>query len=461
MVVQNQAELPKGSAMPTDLHHTHTIIKSLTQPQKTQKSRKPKRKDTQQSRTVDTIAQTRFENISKLSNDSLLARGNTLRSDEDRLKLNELMELCTNLQNKVLDLEKTKTTQANEIASLRRRVKKLEKKRSSRTHKLKRLYKVSLSARVESSGDEEDLGKDASKQGRRINDIDEDKDITLVNVQDDADNEMFDVGTMTGDEVFAEQEVAAKDANLTVDELKEFGLLKSDQQVVSKQLLEAVEKRFGGNATTKKTQRNLLKQKYENFTAPSSKMLDQTFNRLQKLVSQLELLDEKLSQEDVNQKLLRSLSHEWNTHAVMWRNKADLDTMSMDDLYNNLNLYEPKVKGMSSSSSSTQNMAFVSSSNNNTNSTNEAVNTAHGVSTASTQVNAANFTNIDNLSDAVICSFLASQPISDQAEEGPNYALMAFSSSSSDSELIVENKKSDEEVSKVVRKSDDSLIIED
>ncbi|GJW64331.1 hypothetical protein Tco_0116215 [Tanacetum coccineum] len=124
-------------------------------------------------------------------------------------------------------------------------------------------------------------------------------------------------------------------------------------------------KRFGGNAATRKTQRNLLKQQYENFTSPSSEMLDQTFDRLQKL-------------------LLRSLSPEWNTHAVVWRNKANLDTMSMDDLYNNLKVYEPDVKGMSSSSSSTQNMAFMSSSNNNTSSTNEAVNTAHGVSTART-----------------------------------------------------------------------------
>ncbi|GJV49758.1 uncharacterized mitochondrial protein-like protein [Tanacetum coccineum] len=73
----------------------------------------------------------------------------------------------------------------------------------------------------------------------------------------------------------------------------------------------------------------------------------------------------------------------------------------MDDLYNNLKVYEPKVKGMSSSSSSTQNMAFVSSSNNNTSSTNEVVNIAHGVSTVSTQVNAAYSTNIDNLSDAL------------------------------------------------------------
>ncbi|GKA01969.1 hypothetical protein Tco_0674634 [Tanacetum coccineum] len=92
----------------------------------------------------------------------------------------------------------------------------------------------------------------------------------------------------------------------------------------AKLLLEAIEKRFGGNATTKKTQRNLLKQQYENFTAPRLEMLDQTFDRIQKLVSQLELLDEKLSQKDVNQKLLRSLSPEWNIHAVVWRNKAEL-----------------------------------------------------------------------------------------------------------------------------------------
>ncbi|GJS63969.1 hypothetical protein Tco_0678533 [Tanacetum coccineum] len=76
----------------------------------------------------DTTTRTRFKSVSKHSNDSLLARGNTLQSDEDRLKLNELMTLCTTLQNRVLDLEKIKTTQHNEIASLKRRVKKLEKK---------------------------------------------------------------------------------------------------------------------------------------------------------------------------------------------------------------------------------------------------------------------------------------------------------------------------------------------
>ncbi|GJR67916.1 hypothetical protein Tco_0013981 [Tanacetum coccineum] len=100
----------------------------------------------------------------------------------------------------VLDLEKTKTTQQIEINSVKRRVKKVEKKRSSRSHKLKRLYKVGLTTRVESSRDEEDLGEDASKQGKRINAIDADEDITLVNVQDDADNEMFDVHALNDEE---------------------------------------------------------------------------------------------------------------------------------------------------------------------------------------------------------------------------------------------------------------------
>ncbi|GJU95660.1 hypothetical protein Tco_1320416 [Tanacetum coccineum] len=148
----------------------------------------------------NSIAQTRFKNVSKHFNDSLITRGNILRSDEDRLKLNELMELCTNLQKKVLDLEKIMTTQGNEISSLKSRVKKIEKRNRSRTHWLKRLYKVGLSARIESSTDEQSLGEDSSKQGRRISAIDAGKDITLVNVQGDA--EMFDVDALNGEEVF-------------------------------------------------------------------------------------------------------------------------------------------------------------------------------------------------------------------------------------------------------------------
>nr|GEV76237.1 putative ribonuclease H-like domain-containing protein [Tanacetum cinerariifolium] len=114
-------------------------------------------------------------------------------------------------QTRVLDLEKTKTTQALEIDSLKRRVKKLKKKQRSRTHKLKILYKVGLSARVESSNDNEDLGEDASKQGREIHDIDADEDITPVNDQDD--EQMFDVNDLQGKKVFVQEDVADKEVN--------------------------------------------------------------------------------------------------------------------------------------------------------------------------------------------------------------------------------------------------------
>ncbi|GJY33143.1 hypothetical protein Tco_0417612 [Tanacetum coccineum] len=272
----------------------------------------------------------------------------------------------------------------------------------------------------------------------------------------------------------------------------------------AKLLLEAIEKRFSGNSATKKTQRNLLKQ------------------------HQLEILGETLSQEDVNQKLLRSLSSEWNTHVVVTnilnmdknepeRTKSEHEIGRMQEIdaegvyiLNGPNLhagnpqqfdwilrrvldpmaqkirlgggYDWKVEMEGPCSSFLICFRFPNT---------------YGVTVANTQVNAVNSTNVDNLSDAVICAFFASQPNSpqldnedlqqidpdhleemdlraprnqenrnrentrrvvpvetttsnaliscegisgydwsDQAEEGPtNYALMAFSSSSSDSEV--------------------------
>ncbi|GKC76181.1 hypothetical protein Tco_1126955 [Tanacetum coccineum] len=184
----------------------------------TSSSSGPKRQDTM----GDTIAQTGFENVSKTSDDSLLVGVNTPRSDEDRLKLNELMEFCTKLQQRFLDLENTKTAQAQEITSLKLRFKQLEKKRGSRTYKLKRLYKVGRFARVISS-DEASLGdqEDASKQGRKIDDIDKDAKITLVHENQGryGDEEMFDTGVLDDKEVLTEPEVTIKDVNLSVDEV--------------------------------------------------------------------------------------------------------------------------------------------------------------------------------------------------------------------------------------------------
>ncbi|GJX52734.1 hypothetical protein Tco_0281103 [Tanacetum coccineum] len=65
---------------------------------------------------------------------------------KDKMKLAELMSLCTNLQEKVLDLEKAKTAQAKEITSLKKKVKQLEKRRKSRTSGLRRLRKVAVTS---------------------------------------------------------------------------------------------------------------------------------------------------------------------------------------------------------------------------------------------------------------------------------------------------------------------------
>ncbi|GKB39153.1 ribonuclease H-like domain-containing protein [Tanacetum coccineum] len=152
----------------------------------------------------------------------------------------------------------------------------------------------------------------------------------------------------------------------------------------AKTLFAAIQTRFDGNDATKKTQKTLLKQMYENFSAPSTESLDSIFNRLQKIVIRLAILGENISQKDPNLKFLRSLPSEWNTYVMVWRNKPDLDTISFDDLYNNFIIIEQEVKGSASSSSSSQNVAFVSSSS----SANE-VNTAYGFSTTNSQVSPA------------------------------------------------------------------------
>nr|GEX02295.1 hypothetical protein [Tanacetum cinerariifolium] len=126
-------------------------------------------------------------------NDPPLLKFNTLRSGEDRLKLKELMELCTKLFDKVLNLETTKTAQAKEIANLKKRFKRLEKKRKLRTHGLKRLYKG------------------------RISDIDSNQDIYLVNVHKDEDifgvNDQDDTSMFDADKDLQGKEVVVKEVN--------------------------------------------------------------------------------------------------------------------------------------------------------------------------------------------------------------------------------------------------------
>nr|GEX92977.1 hypothetical protein [Tanacetum cinerariifolium] len=125
----------------------------------------------------------------------------------------------------------------------------------------------------------------------------------------------------------------------------------------------AILKTFGGNEATKKTKKNQLKQHYGNFKAEGSETLEQTFNKLQAIVSHLEFMDVEIKQDDLNQKFLTSLAPEWLMYTIVRRNRGDLDTLSLDDVYNHLKVYEPEVQKKSESNS--QNMAFISSANTN------------------------------------------------------------------------------------------------
>nr|GFB93638.1 hypothetical protein [Tanacetum cinerariifolium] len=124
------------------------------------------------------------------------------------------------------------------------------------------------------------------------------------------------------------------------------GEVGTNKYKTARELWAAILKTFSGNETTKKTKKNLLKQEYGNFRAEGSKTLEQTFTRLQVIVGQLQFMDVEVEQDDLNQKFLTSLAPEWLMHTIVWRNKSDLDTMSLDDLYNHLKINEDDMEEM-------------------------------------------------------------------------------------------------------------------
>nr|GEW31702.1 hypothetical protein [Tanacetum cinerariifolium] len=157
--------------------------------------------------------------------------------------------------------------------------------------------------------------------------------------------------------------------------------LRFNNYKTAQELRTAILKTFGGNKATKKMKKNLLKQQYGNFKAEGTKNLEQTFNRLQVIVGQLQFIDVKIEHDDLNQKFLTSLALQWLMHTIVWIYRSDLDTMSLEDLYNHLKVYESEVQKKSKPNS--ENMAFISSAKHSRG--NEEVNTAN-VFTASTNV---------------------------------------------------------------------------
>ncbi|GJU31800.1 ribonuclease H-like domain-containing protein [Tanacetum coccineum] len=148
----------------------------------------------------------------------------------------------------------------------------------------------------------------------------------------------------------------------------------------AKSLWAAIKSRFAGNVESKKMQKNVLKQQFENISVSDTEGLDKAYDRFQKLISLLEVHGAAVPNEDANQKFLRALPSSWNNVALIMRNKDGIDDLDIDDLYNNLKVFEADIKGSSGSSSNSQNVAFLSAKD--TSSSNE-VNTANSISTAS------------------------------------------------------------------------------
>ncbi|GJZ48506.1 ribonuclease H-like domain-containing protein [Tanacetum coccineum] len=201
----------------------------------------------------------------------------------------------------------------------------------------------------------------------------------LVQVSTDTNGQIKVLPPKTAEEILArERERKARTTLLMA--IPEDHLAKFHKMTDAKEMWEAIKSRFGGNDESKKMQKYILKQQFESFSVSNSEGLHKGYDRFQSLLSQLEIHGAGVSTEDANQKFLRSLPASWSQVSLIMRTKPGVDTLSFDDLYNNLRVFESDIKGSTASSSSTQNVAFVSSES--TNNTND-VSTAYGVSTSS------------------------------------------------------------------------------
>ncbi|GJY42210.1 ribonuclease H-like domain-containing protein [Tanacetum coccineum] len=181
----------------------------------------------------------------------------------------------------------------------------------------------------------------------------------------------------------------------------------------AKTLLAAIKSKFGGNVESKKMQKNVLKQQFENFSVSDTEGLDKAYDRFQKLISLLEVHGAAVSNEDANQKFLRALPSSWNNVALIMRNKTGIDDLDIDDMYNNIKVFEADIKSSSGSSSNSQNVAFLSAED--TNSINE-VNTANGVSTAAVHSSQGQASS-SSYTDDLMFSFFANQSNSPQLDD--------------------------------------------
>ncbi|GJV03606.1 ribonuclease H-like domain-containing protein [Tanacetum coccineum] len=179
----------------------------------------------------------------------------------------------------------------------------------------------------------------------------------------------------TAEEIVA-RERERKSRTTLLMALPEDHIAKFHKMVDAKEMWVAIKSRFGRNDESKKMQKYILKQQFEGFSASKSEGLHKGYDRFQSLLSQLEIHGAGVFTEDANKKFHRSLPSAWSQVSLIMRTKPGVDSLNFDDPYNNLRVFDNDVKGSTASSSSTQNVAFVSK---NTSSTND-VSTAYSVS---------------------------------------------------------------------------------
>ncbi|GJT87915.1 ribonuclease H-like domain-containing protein [Tanacetum coccineum] len=178
----------------------------------------------------------------------------------------------------------------------------------------------------------------------------------------------------------------------------------------AKEIWEAIRTRFGGNANSKKMQKAVFKQQFEAFKISNSEGLEKGYDRFQQLLSQLEAHGAEVSTEDANHKFLRSLPSAWSNLAMTMRTNPEIDNLSIDDLYNNLRVFEQEIQGASKTSSSAQNVAFVSQSKSSTNKVKSGFSGAYSSCTPSTSsTNIPEKEVLAGFADEVIYSLFAKQ----------------------------------------------------
>ncbi|KAI3729397.1 hypothetical protein L6452_18054 [Arctium lappa] len=144
-------------------------------------------------------------------------------------------------------------------------------------------------------------------------------------------------------------------------------------------LWNALEKRFAGTKSIKRNQRDVLKQQYENFTSSKNESMTQTFDRFNKLIGELAIVRVKMDQDDINRKFLRSLGDEWTMYTVSYRQSDNLEEKELDDLYNDLRVFETEVEIKKKPTGYVHNSELLSAATDTT-AIHEAVSTASGAS---------------------------------------------------------------------------------